>query len=70
MEEAFEIEVRNHKDEDVEVIVREVLYRWANWELIEKSQDPEKVDARTVHFPLSIPVRGSRKVTYRVRYTW
>ena len=34
MEEAFEIKVRNHKEQAVEVIVRENLYRWSQWSLI------------------------------------
>ena len=33
MEEAFEIKVRNHKEQAVEVIVRENLYRWSQWSL-------------------------------------
>ena len=37
MEEAFEIKVRNHKDQAVEVVVRENLYRWSQWSLIGQS---------------------------------
>ncbi len=70
MEEAFEIKVRNHKEQPVEVIVRENLYRWSQWTLIEQSQAPEKMDARTVEFPVRIAAGGEAVVTYRVRYTW
>jgi hypothetical protein len=68
--ETFRIEVRNHKDEPVEVIVREVLYRWSSWELVERSDDFEKIDSRTIHFPVTVPARGKRTITYKVRYTW
>jgi len=70
MEEAFEIKVRNHKDQPVEVIVRENLYRWSQWTLIEQSSQSVKKDARTVEFPVRIAADGEATVTYRVRYTW
>jgi hypothetical protein len=70
MEEAFDIRVRNHKSQPVEVVVRENLYRWSQWQLIAQSQASVKKDARTVEFPLKIAADGEAKVTYRVRYTW
>lgn len=70
MEETFEIAIRNHKDEAAEVIVREHLYRWRNWEITEASADWEKQDARTIHFPLEVPADGEQTVRYTVRYTW
>jgi hypothetical protein len=70
MEEAFEIKVRNHKEQPVEVIVRESLYRWSEWKLIEQSAPSEKKDAQTVEFPVRIAADGEAVVTYRVRYTW
>lgn len=70
MEESFEIVLRNHKDEDVEVIVKENLFRWINWEITRKSHEYEKVDARTIHFKVKIPRNGEKKITYTVRYSW
>ena len=70
MEEAFEIKVRNHKDQAVNVIVRENLYRWSKWALIEQSTPSEKKDARTIEFPVKIAPDGEAVFTYRVRYTW
>jgi len=70
MEEAFEIKVRNHKAQPVEVVVREDLYRWSQWTLIEQSQPSVKKDARTIEFPVKVAADGEATVTYRVRYTW
>ncbi len=70
MEEAFEIKVRNHKAQPVDVIVREDMYRWSQWTLIEQSVPSERKDARTVEFPVKITADGEATVTYRVRYTW
>ena len=70
MEEEIEIEVRNHKDEDVEVQVREFLFRWSSWTIQSSSQAFEKEDARTILFPVKVPKNASRTVRYRVRYSW
>jgi hypothetical protein len=70
IEEEIEVEVRNHKDEDVEVQVREMLFRWTNWQMLSSSQAYEKEDARTVLFPVKVPKNSNRKVRYRVRYSW
>ena len=70
LEEEIEIKLRNHKAEPVTVIVKENLYRWVNWEIVQKTQDYEKVDARTIQFPVQIKKDGETTVRYRVRYTW
>ena len=70
MEEAFEIKVRNHKEQPVNVVVRENLYRWNKWQLLEQSTPSEKKDARTIEFPVRVAANGEAIVTYRVRYTW
>ncbi len=67
-EEAFEIRVRNHKEERVTVKVLEKLYRCAEWEILKKSTDYEKLNSRTVIFPVEIKPDGEAVVTYRVRY--
>ena len=70
MEEEIEITLRNRKHDPVRVIVKENLYRWAEWRIVEHSQDFEKTDARTVHFPVQLKADGETTVRYRVRYTW
>jgi hypothetical protein len=70
MEEEVEIELRNHKAEPVEVIVKENLYRWSTWKVVSKTHEFVKEDARTIHFPVKVPKDGKANVKYRVRYTW
>ena len=70
LEEEIEIKLRNHKDEAVTVIVKENLYRWVNWEITQKTQNYEKIDSRTIHFPIQVKRDGEATVRYRVRYTW
>ncbi|HKF06752.1 MAG TPA: hypothetical protein VKB49_30825 [Candidatus Sulfotelmatobacter sp.] len=68
--ESFEIRVRNHKKEPVEVRVVEHLYRGLTWEITSKSDDFKKKDGQTVEFPVSIPPDGEKVITYTARYTW
>ncbi len=68
--ESFEIRVRNHKTEPVEVLVKETLYRWNNWEITESNQKWTKYDSNTIHFPVKVDKDGEQVVTYTVRYTW
>ncbi len=70
MEETFRITLRNAKKEAQKVVVRENLYRWVNWQITQKSDEFEKVDARTVHFVVNVPAEGEKVVTYTVKYTW
>jgi hypothetical protein len=69
LRESFEIRIRNHKDEAVDVIVKENLYRWANWTIEQKSHDFTKEDARTVHFPVAVARDAEAVLTYTVLYT-
>src|SRR5262249_2988095 len=68
--ESFEITLRNHKDVAVNVIVRELLYRGYNWEILTSSNKWTKADYRTIHIPIEIPANGEKKVTYAVKYSW
>lgn len=70
MEETVEIKVRNHKEEKVKVIVKENLYRWVNWEITESTHKYEKVDSRTIHFPIELAKDGEEVIRYTVKYSW
>jgi hypothetical protein len=68
--ETFQIKVRNHKKEAVDVRVVERLYRGKNWEIVTKSDDYEKKDSQTVEFPVNIAPDGEKTITYTAHYTW
>jgi hypothetical protein len=70
MEESFEIHVRNHRKEAVNVRVVEHLYRWANWKLTEQSEESRKTDAQTAEFRVNVPADGEQVVTYTAHYSW
>jgi len=70
MTEEIEVRLRNQKKERVEVMVKENLYRWVNWNITSKSHDYRKDDARTVVFPVTIAPGAEAVVRYTVQYTW
>jgi hypothetical protein len=70
MTEEIEVKVRNQKKESAEVMVKENLYRWSNWQITAKSHDFRKDDARTVTFPVKIAAGAEAVVRYTVTYTW
>ncbi len=62
----FEIELRNRKDEDIEVIVRE--HFGGDWRIMIESLSGEKIDAN--RYEWIVPVKAGEEVTltYKVRY--
>ena len=58
LDEAFEIKLRNHKKEPVEIRVVEHLYRWSNWEIRNPSNPFNKTDSRTIEFRVQVPPDG------------
>jgi len=64
-ESAWQIDLRNHKDEKVEVDVVEPAS--GDWEIVSSSQKATKEDARTFSFRVPVPARGTARVEYRVR---
>jgi hypothetical protein len=67
-ESAWQIDLRNHKDEDVKVEVREPTS--GDWTIVNSSLPAQRDDAHTFHFDVPVPKRGATKVTYRVRVRW
>jgi hypothetical protein len=70
LEEDFEITLRNHKEETVEVRVVEHLFRWSEWRLLRSSHDYEKLDSSTIEFRVKVPADGETTIRYSVRYNW
>jgi len=68
-EDAVRIELRNHKDADIIVRIRERL-SGGQWEITAKSQDYKKIDANTIEFDVPVKANGKAEVTYTVHYRW
>jgi len=70
LDESFEIQLRNHKKEPVEVRVVEHLYRWNTWEIRLASDEYKKKDSQTIEFTVTVPADGEKTVKYLAHYTW
>jgi hypothetical protein len=68
-EESYEIKLRNHKEEAVEVVVVEHLYFYTNWEITESNFKYEKKDAGTIEFKIPLAKDEEKIINYTVRYT-
>lgn len=66
-EETWEIKLRNHKDEAVEITVIEHLQ--VGWEILENSHEFTRKDANTIEFPVNVPAGDETTLRYVVRYT-
>jgi hypothetical protein len=69
-EESFEIKLRNHKKEPVEIRAVEHLYRWTNWDITAKSDVFLKTNAQEMEFRVQLKPDEEKTVTYTVHYSW
>lgn len=67
-EESYQIKLRNHKEEKVEVVVVEHLYAYTEWEIRESTHDYEKKDANTIEFKIHLDPDQEVVLNYTVRY--
>ncbi len=67
-ESTWRVDLRNHKDEDVEVILVEPV--GGDWEIISSTHAFEKIDAWTFTMVPEVEADGETRVEYRVRVRW
>jgi hypothetical protein len=65
---AWEISIRNHKEEDAEVQIIEPIP--GDWTILSSSHAYEKIEAHTLKYIVQVPKDKEEKITYRVRVTW
>ena len=63
-ESAYAISIRNRKDEDVTVTVREPV--GGDWKLLDSSVPGKKLDAGTLEFEVRAPKNKETRLTYRI----
>lgn len=66
--EQYEVEVRNRKEVPETVYVLE--RHWGDWNILEKSQTFEKLDANTIQFVMKLKPNEVAKVSYTVDTKW
>ncbi len=66
-EQEFEILLKNHKDEDVTIVVEKKFYGY--WEIVDADFAFKKKDANTIKFKQKIEKNGSKTLKFTVRFT-
>jgi hypothetical protein len=64
----WDVELRNHKKDDVEVTIVEPVP--GDWEVLKSSHPYTKVEAHTLQYVVKVPSEGKITVNYRVRMRW
>lgn len=64
----WDVELRNHRKEDVEVTIIEPVP--GDWEVVKSSHPYSKVEAHTLQYVVKVPRDGKATVNYRVRMRW
>lgn len=67
-EETWQIKLRNHKKENIEVLIIERF--WGDWEIREASHTYTKKDANTVELLIPLKKDTETVITYTVLYRW
>ena len=62
------VKLRNHKREDVLVIVTATL--WGEWKVTQSSLPYQQQDAFTIEFQVHVPAEGSSELSYNVSSFW
>ena len=69
-DETIEISLRNHKNEDIEILVVEHLWRYVNWDITAKTHNFDKKDVKTVEFKIPVLKNSETKLSYTIHYWW
>ncbi len=64
----WDVQIRNHKSEDVEVTIVEPVP--GDWDIVKSSHPYQKVEAHTLQFVVRVPHNNKVTVNYRVRMQW
>jgi hypothetical protein len=64
----FEVSLRNHKKEDVGVLVEETIP--GDWEMLYNTHSYEKIQANLIRFHVPVPMDQEVKVKYKIRFRY
>ena len=65
-----QVELRNHKEDDVEIMVSEPIPYYRSYEIIKSSHPLTEQEARKVNFKIAVPAKGTTTLTFTLLFTW
>ena len=66
----IEIIIRNHKDDDIDVVVTEPLGGYRTWEIVKSSHKVKSKDSAKAEFLVPVKANGESTFTYDVMFNW
>jgi len=68
--ESIEVRLRNHKAEDVTILLRPHMRHHGEWTITDASHELERVEARVAEVRVPVEADGETVVTWDVEYRW
>ena len=68
--ETIEITLKNHKKEDIEILVYEHPNEFSKWQILESNEKWEKISNGEIKFTLKIPKDGEKTILYTIEYEY
>lgn len=66
----IEIVIRNHKENDIDVVVTEPIGGYRSWEILKSSHKVKNKDAAKAEFVVPVKANGESTFTYEVMFNW
>lgn len=66
--ESCEINLKNHKNEDIVVTVVEHPQGWREWKVVKSNMDYRKIDNYKIEFDVPVAADSEAKLTYTIKY--
>jgi hypothetical protein len=65
-----QIELRNHKDQNIEIQVTEPIYWYRAYELLTANYPVKSKDARKIEFTIPVKANSNSTLIYEIQYNW
>jgi len=69
-EQEVEILFKNHKDDDIEIVVTEQIWRYRKYKLQESNILPFEQDANKMKFKVPVKANDEAKLVFKILYNW
>jgi len=66
----IQIELRNHKDQNIEIQITEPIYWYRSYEVLSSSYPVKAKDARKIEFTVPVKANDTSTLTFEILYTW
>jgi hypothetical protein len=66
----IQIELRNHKNQDIEIQVTEPIFWYRSFEIIKTNYPLKSSDARKIEFTIPVKAAGTSTLVFEILYSW